>query len=151
MRLVCTTEPWLDKYKDLCFQRAGFKPWPSRLGLLVADRDELIAGVMAYDTSGPFIFFEHLVTNETAPARMRWNAVEMMAGEILPMCRMVGKLPQVLVRHKGIERILKRHGLQSTTAVAFSCPFSNLEKHDYEIPIATPEFARGIPHPASLG
>ena len=142
MRLVCCTEPWLGKYKDLCFQRAGFEPWPSRLGLLVADGPELIAGVMAYDTTGPFVFFEHLVTNETAHPRLRWAAVDMIAGEVLNVCRLMGKMPQMLIRHKGIERIIKKHGLQSTKAVAWSCAFQNLEKHDYEIPLSASESTR---------
>ena len=120
----------------------NIKPWPSRLGILVAHGDELIAGVMAYDTTGPFIFFEHLVTNETAPPKQRWAAVDMIAGEVLTVCRVMGKLPQMLIRHKGVERIIRRHGLQSTHAVAWSCAFQDLEKHDYEIPLTSTEPAR---------
>jgi hypothetical protein len=128
MKLVCPTEPWMSKYKDLYFQRTGQEVWPSRLALLAVEGQDLIAGVMVYDTSGPFLFFEHLVTNETAPLRVRWEGVDLMASEIRAMCRMVGKLPFLLIRHRGIERIIRRYGLQSTGAVAFSCAFSDLEQ-----------------------
>ena len=133
MRLVCANEEWLGKYEDLCFQRGlPFKPWPSRLALLAAYGPELIAGVMVYDSAGPFLHFQHLVTNETAPLKTRWAAVDLMAGEILTLCRHMNKLPMVLVSHKGIARILKRHGLQDSKATNFSCHYSQLEKHDYE-------------------
>ncbi len=144
MRLVCATEEWLGKYQDLAFQRnLGFKPWPSRLALLVAEGQELIAGVMVYDSTGPFLFFEHLITNETAPARNRWAAVSMMAVEMMQMCRHFGKVPQVTVRHKGIKKILERVGLQWPGAGVMTCGFDQLETHDYEsIPFFTPQRSR---------
>ena len=133
MKLVCASEEWLGKYQDLCFQRGlGFKPWPSRLALLAVEGRELIAGAMVYDSSGPFLFFEHLVTNETAPARWRWAAVSMMAAEITNMCRILGKVPQVSVRHRGIKRILERAGLATQGAIVMTCGFEQLEKHDEE-------------------
>ena len=133
MRLVCANEEWLAKYEDLCFQRGlPFKPWPSRLALLAAYGPELIAGVMVYDSSGPFLHFQHLVTNETAPLRTRWAAVDLMAGEILTLCRHMNKLPMILVSSKGIARLLRRHGLQDSKATNYSCHYSQLEKHDYE-------------------
>lgn len=131
MRLVCANSDWLAKYQEMCEHRnLPFSPWPSRLALLAAEGRELVAGVMAYDTSGAFVVFEHLVTNETAPLRMRWAAVDLMAGEILAMCRVLNKLPMILVRSRGIASILKRHGLQSTGAVSYGCAYSQLEKHD---------------------
>lgn len=137
MRLVCANEEWLGKYEDLCFQRdLPFKPWPSRLALLAAYGSGLVAGVMVYDSSGPFLHFQHLVTNETAPLKTRWAAVDLMASEILTLCRHMNKLPMVLVSHKGIAKILKRHGLQDSKATNFSCHYSQLEKHDYEVPEA---------------
>lgn len=144
MRLVCATEQWLGKYQDLAFQRnLGFKPWPSRLTILVAEGSELIAGVMVYDSTGPFLFFEHLITNETAPLRMRWAAVSMMAVEMMQMCRHFGKVPQVTVRHKGIMKILKRVGLVWPGAGVMTCGFDQLETHDYEsIPFFAPQRSR---------
>lgn len=144
MRLVCATEQWLGKYQDLAFQRnLGFRPWPSRLALLVAEGQELIAGVMAYDSTGPFIFFEHLITNETAPARMRWAAVSLMAEEMMTMCRHFGKVPQITVRHKGIKRILERVGLVWPGAGVMTCGFDQLETNDYEkLPFFTAQHPR---------
>lgn len=150
MKLVCATEQWLGKYQDLAFRRGlGFKPWPSRMAILVADGMELVAGVMVYDSTGPFLFFEHLITNETAPPRMRWAAVSMMAVEMMEMCRHFGKVPQVTVRHKGIKKILERVGLVWPGAGVMTCGFDKLEKHDYEsIPFFTPQRTRNCSHSA---
>lgn len=144
MRLVCATEEWLGKYQDLAFQRGlGFKPWPSRIALLVAEGRELVAGVMVYDSTGPFLFFEHLLTNETAPPRTRWAAVSLMAEEMMTMCRHFGKVPQVTVRHKGIKKILERVGLVWPGAVVMTCGFDRLETNDYQkLPFFSPQCSR---------
>ncbi len=147
MKLVCATEEWLGKYQDLAFQRnLGFRPWPSRLALLVADGPELIAGAMVYDSTGPFLFFEHLITNETAPARMRWAAVSLMAEDMMSMCRHFGKVPQITVRHKGLVKILKRAGLQWPGAIVMTCGFERLETNDYQ---KLPYFASQHPRSSS--
>lgn len=135
MRLVCVTEHWMRKYQELFQTRElGYTPWASRLALFVANGDELVAGVMVYDTSGPFLFFEHLVTNPAVSHRQRWMAVDMMAAEMLTMCRHAGKLPQVIVKHRGIAQILKRYGLRETGAVSLTCEIKDLDTHDYEKP-----------------
>lgn len=144
MKLVCATEEWLGKYQDLAFQRKlPFRPWPSRLAILVADGPELIAGAMVYDSTGPFLFFEHLITNETAPPRMRWAAVCLMAQDMMAMCRHMGKVPQITVRHKGLVKILKRAGLQWPGAIVMTCDFTRLEENDYQ---KLPYFAAQHPH-----
>jgi len=150
MKLVCASEEWLGKYQDLAFQRGlGFRPWPSRLTLLVAEGRELIAGCMVYDSTGPFLFFEHLITNETAPARLRWAAVSLMAEEMMHMCRMMGKVPQVTVRHKGIKKILERVGLVWPGAGVMTCGFDQLERHDdEEKPSFAPKPTGRRTHPA---
>ncbi len=147
MRLVCATAQWLGKYQELAFQRnLGFEPWPSRLALLVAEGQELIAGVMVYDSTGPFLFFEHLITNETAPARTRWAAVSLMAEEMMTMCRHFGKVPQITVRHKGIRRILERVGLVWPGMGVMTCTFDQLETNDYQ---KLPYFAAQHPRSCS--
>jgi hypothetical protein len=133
MRLVCATEEWLRKYLALAEDRKlPFTIWPSRMALLVAEGKDLVAGVMVYDSTGPFIFFEHLVTNETATHRQRHRAVSMMADELMNMCRLLGKVPQVAVKHRGLQRILERVGLQMPGAFMMTCAFNQLERHDYE-------------------
>lgn len=145
MRLVCATEEWLGKYLEVAEHRnVGFRIWPSRMALLVAEGKELVAGVMAYDTSGPFLFFEHLVTNETAPLRKRWEAVSMMATEMVSMCRHQGKVPQIAVRHRGVEKILERVGLQRPGAYMMTCAFHHLETNDYEKPLDAFKHSRRI-------
>jgi len=141
MKLVCGTDEWLGKYQDLAFQRGlGFKPWLSRNNILVAEGRELVAGVMVYDSTGPFLFFEHLITNETCPPRMRWAAVSLMAEELVSMCRHLGKVPQVTVRHKGIRKILERAGLSTFGAVVMTCGFDRLETNDYQkLPFFAPQ------------
>jgi hypothetical protein len=110
------------------------------MALLAAEGLELIAGVMVYDSTGPFLFFEHLITNETAPARTRWAAVSLMAEEMMSMCRHVGKVPQVTVRHTGIKKILKRAGLVSFGAEVMTCGFERLETNDYQkLPYFAPQ------------
>lgn len=133
MRLVCATEEWLRKYLELAKDRQlPFDPWPSRMALLVAKGKELVAGVMVYDSTGPFLFFEHLITNETASYRTRHQAVSLMADELVSMCRHFGKVPQVAVRHRGVKKILERAGLRMPGAFMMTCAFNHLEKHDYE-------------------
>lgn len=140
MRLVCVSEHWVRKYQELCVARdIGYIPWSSRLALFVAHGDDLVAGVMVYDTTGPFLFFEHLVTNPAFLPRTRWMAVDMMAGEMMTMCRHAGKLPQVIVRHRGILQILKRYGLRETGAVSLTCEIKDLETHEYEKPQFAPQ------------
>lgn len=149
MRLVCVTEDWIRKYQELCEQRQlNFIPWLSPRALMVAEGKDLVAGVMVYDSTGPFLFFEHLVTNETATHRQRWAAVDLMASEVLVMCRHAGKLPQIIVRHKGIAKILRRHGLRPTGAESFTCTINNLETHDYEKPQFAAQYSRCIPYSA---
>jgi hypothetical protein len=150
MRLVCSNQEWLAKYQEICSHRdLPFTPWPSRLALLAARGDDLVAGVMAYDTTGPFIFFQHLVTNPLAPIRARWAAVDLMAGEILGMCRMLNKLPEITVSSRGIAKILRRHGLQNTQAVLYSCAYQDLEEHDEPSP--TPQYQSRPTHPPRAG
>lgn len=140
MKLVCGTEQWLGKYQGLVEKRAlGYRPWPSRLTLLVAEGQELIAGVMVYDSTGPFLFFEHLVTNPDFPARARWAAVKLMAVQMVEMCRHFGKVPQVTVRHKGIRRILESVGLVWPGAGVMTCSFESLERHDEQVPFPSPQ------------
>lgn len=127
MRLVCITEAWWMKYVDICFHRKAPQPWPTRRGLFVAEGDDLVAGVCIYDTDGPHLFFEHLVTNETAPLKLRHAAVTLMAREMMQYSRVVNKLPHILVRHKGIEKILKSVGLVPSGAWSLTCPFPLLE------------------------
>ena len=144
MRLVCATEQWLGKYQEVCQARnLGFRPWPSRLALMVAEGMELVAGVMVYDSTGPFLFFEHLVTNPAARPRNRWAAVSLMAEEMMTMCRLFGKVPQVTVTHKGVKRILERAGLVWPGAVVMTCGFDQLETNDYQkLPYFAPQHPR---------
>ena len=149
MRLVCVTQEWWGKYLEVLFHRKAPEPWPTRTMLLVAEGTELVAGVCIYDTTGPHIFFEHLVTNETASGRMRSQAVKMMAKEMVSYARTVGKIPHVLVHHKGIERILKSVGLVPSGAWSMTCPLSLLEGKDESQ--ASNEHSDGIPDSTSPG
>lgn len=134
MKLVCATEYWVRKYLELAREReVPFDPWPSRMALLVVEGDELIAGVMVYDSTGPFLFFEHLVTNETATHRQRHRAVSLMAEELMSMCRHFGKVPQVGVKHRGLKRILERAGLKMPGSFMMTCAFNHLDQNDNEI------------------
>ena len=129
MRTVCVTDEWARKYLEMCDHRGmTYAPWLSRLAVYVAEGKELLCGVQVYDTTGPFMFFEHLVTNETATARQRYQAVDMLIAEGLTMCRIFGKLPQVVVRHKGIDSLLRKHGFEMPGAYLMTCPISNVEK-----------------------
>ncbi len=150
MRLVCATPEWMSKYDDIWSNRQmGYQYWPSRLALMVAEGRELVAGVMVYDSTGPFLFFEHLVTNETAPLRTRYAAVDLLAEESLRMCRMMGKVPQITVRYRGLQRILEKHGYVAPGAIVMTCHFGQLETHDYEIPLPTSKHPRRFPDSAA--
>lgn len=150
MRLVCATEEWLGKYLEVArHRRVPFNIWPSRTALLVADNvrdmDQLVAGVMVYESTGPFLFFEHLVTNLYATKKQRHRAVSLMATEMMSMCRHFGKLPQIAVKPgSGVEKILERVGLQKPGAVMMTCAFYHLETHDYEKPFNASPTARRL-------
>lgn len=140
MRLVCGTEQWMGKYQELGRKRnIGFQPWPSRLTLFVADGQDLVAGVMVYDSTGPFLFFEHLITNPDLPGRLRLAAVKLMAVQMIEMCRHFGKVPQITVRHKGIIRILESVGLVWPGAGVMTCSFEALERPDEQIAFPSPQ------------
>lgn len=129
MKAVCVTDEWARKYLEMCEHRGlTYVPWLSRTAVYIAEGKELICGVQVYDTTGPFMFFEHLVTNETATPRQRYEAVDMLIAEGLTMCRIFGKLPQVVVRHSGIKNLLRKHGFEMPGAFLMSCPISNVEK-----------------------
>lgn len=133
MRLVCASEHWLRKYLELAQDRKlPFDIWPSRFALLVAEGEDLVAGVMVYDSTGPFLFFEHLITNETATFRARHRAVSLMAQEMMSMCRHFGKVPQVAVKDTSLKKILERVGLRLPGAFMMTCNFTHLENNDYE-------------------
>lgn len=149
MKLVCLTNDWVRKYNELCEHRnLGYEPWPSRLGVLIAEGKELVAGVMVYDSTGPFLFFEHLVTNETASLKDRYRAADLLVGECVRMCRLMGKVPMVQVRHKGIKRLLEKHGLVAPGAFFMTCHFGNLETHDYEVSLSARKHPRRVPDSA---
>lgn len=122
MRLVSVTQEWWSKYVEICESRGALVSWPTKTALFVAEGRELVAGVLIYDTSGPHIFVEHLVTNETATLRQRHGAVKMMAKELMSYARTVGKIPHILVRHKGIERVLMSVGMVSSGCRGMTCP-----------------------------
>jgi hypothetical protein len=141
MKVVCVTDEWARKYLEMCEHRGmTYQPWLSRLAVYVAEGKELICGVQVYDTTGPFMFFEHLVTNETASPRQRYEAVDLLIAEGLTMCRIFGKLPQVVVRHHGIKNLLRKHGFEMPGAFLMSCPLSNVEKS--HVPVTSPKPAR---------
>jgi hypothetical protein len=126
MRLVCVTQRWWDKYVEICEHRKVPYPWATKTALFAAEGDDLVAGVLIFDTTGPHLFFEHLVTNETATLKQRHEAVTMMAKEMMSYSRTVGKIPHIIVRHKGIERVLKKVGLVSSGAWSMTCPLEAL-------------------------
>ena len=65
MRIVCVSDDWSRKYLELCKAREmTYIPWLSRLAVFVVEGDVLLCGVQVYDTTGPFLFFEHLVTDK---------------------------------------------------------------------------------------
>lgn len=147
MRLVSVSEAWWVKYVDICFHRKYTAPWPTRTMFLVAEGDELVSGVCIYDTAGPHVFFEHLVTNETAPLRLRHAAVKLMAKEMISYARTVGKIPHILVRLKGIERILRSVGLVPSGLQSFTCPIETLEGKN-EHPFHSAKHPRSQPNSA---
>lgn len=149
MRLVVLNEYWWSKYQEICQHRDLVVPWPSRTAILAAEGKELVAGVMAYDTSGPHVFFEHLVTNETAILGVRHAAVKLMAEEMVRYCRTSGKIPHILVRHLGIANILASVGLQPSGAWSMTCKVEDLDGKEEEN-AAPGNSRRGRSRPATL-
>lgn len=144
MRQVCVSDDWSRKYLELCKVRElTYVPWLSRLAVFIVEGDTLLCGVQVYDTTGPFLFFEHLVTNPSIPHKQRHKAADLLIREGMNMCRMFGKYPQVVVRHGGIKKLLMRHGFFHPGTILMTCELSNLEKHDEE-PLYAPKFARSL-------
>lgn len=121
MKQVCVTQRWWDKYVEICEHRKCLVSWPTKTALFMAEGDELVAGVLIYDTSGPHVFFEHLVTNQTAPLKLRHEAVRKMAELMMSHCLTIGKLPQIVVKHRGIGQILRKAGLENSGCWHMSC------------------------------
>ena len=145
MRIVCVSDDWSRKYLKLCKAREmTYTPWLSRLAVYVVEGDVMLCGVQVYDTTGPFLFFEHLVTNPAVSPRLRYAASDLLIEEGMNMCRMFGKYPQVVVRHGGIKNLLKKHGFFHPGTILMTCDLSNLEKHDYEKPIYARATARRL-------
>jgi hypothetical protein len=144
MKTVCVTDEWSRKYLELCEARElAYKPWLSRMAVYVVEKGTMVCGVQVYDTTGPFLFFEHLVTNPDVSPRERYAAVSFLIEEGMNMCRMFGKYPQVVVRHGGIKNLLKKHGFFHPGTILMTCELSNLEKNDEE-PVYAHKFARSV-------
>ena len=120
------------KYRELLTQRGiSFSPWPSRMALFVAEGPFLVAGVMAYDTTGPYIIFEHLVTNEAFGLKERHRAVMSIGVRIMSLCRHLGKVPHMTVRSLAMKAMLGRLGLSRVRgAELMSCDYEGLEHHE---------------------
>lgn len=145
MRSVCVSDDWSRKYLALCKARElTYVPWLSRMAVYIVEGETMLCGVQVYDTTGPFLFFEHLVTNPDVSPRVRYAAAYLLIEEGMNMCRMFGKYPQVVVRHVGIKNLLKRHGFFHPGTILMTCELSNLEKHDEE-PLYARKFARRVP------
>lgn len=121
------TEYWWSKYAECLEHRNSPVPWPHKRAIMVAEGTELLAGALIYDTDGPHLFAEHLVTNQTATLRSRHLAVALMAQELVRYARTVGKLPHVLVRHKGIEKILRSVGMVPSGAWSLTMGMDKLD------------------------
>lgn len=144
MKAVCVSDAWSRKYLELCKARElPYTPWLSRLAVYIVEGDTLLCGVQVYDTTGPFLFFEHLVTNPAVSARVRYAAAYLLIEEGMHMCRVFGKYPQVVVRHGGIKSLLEKHGFFHPKTIVMTCELSNLEKHDEE-PFYAAKFTRRL-------
>jgi hypothetical protein len=69
-----------------------------------------LAGVGLYDTTGPWMLGEHLVTNPMASARLKHRAVLALGYAALAHCTAAKKVPLVLARSRGIALTLLRLG-----------------------------------------
>ncbi len=84
---------------------------------------------MVYDTTGPMVILEHFITNPSLPLSVRWAGSDLLAQEIMPMCRHLNKVPVIGVLHKGVARILKRYGFRSPNTYTLTCSFPELDSH----------------------
>jgi hypothetical protein len=89
----------------------GMPDVPPEVGIAVKHRSELAAGVVIYNTTGPFIIFEHLFTMGMRSPRVRHRAVETVVLSCAAYCTAHGKQGITLNRLKGMRLMFERLGV----------------------------------------
>lgn len=90
--------------------------------LFVGDARGIVAGVCFYPTKGPYVLVENLATLAVAPLRVRHRAVVLLVSLVRAYTAARAKYPLVVVRHRGIVRLLARNGFTAQQAVVMTAP-----------------------------
>lgn len=96
-------------------------PYPED-SFFVGDARGIVAGVCLYPTKGPYVLAENLSTLAVAPLRIRHRAVSLLVSLVRAYSCARAKFPLVVVRHRGIVRLLARSGFTPQQAIVMSAP-----------------------------
>lgn len=78
--------------------------------VVLGQTQDLVAGVVTWPTSGPYVLVEGLITNRAFPLRVRHRAVVACAIEVIGFCQQIGKTPAAFVRSASLVRMARRVG-----------------------------------------
>lgn len=117
--IPATPAGWRE-YAGLFESRKLVAPPPSTDIVLVADARGLVCGVSLYPSSGPYVFVEHLASNPQRPLRLRHRGVSLLAALVRSYCAIHSKYPVVVVRSRGLCKMLGRLGYETQVAVVMT-------------------------------
>lgn len=87
-------------------------PPPGIRGILLAEGELLVSGMMLYSTDGPYTLFEHFAVNPRCKPKLAHRAAKMTLAIAEGLCAMEGKTPLVLAGKKGIVALLEQAGFK---------------------------------------
>lgn len=117
IKIVSLLTVW-DQYVAALTKRQAFIPSPSMGVAALTDQGHFAAGVCLYPADR-LVVAEFLVTNPDIPMWERRDGVLAGAEAIVTYARVSGKTPMFLIRHRGLESVIKRAGFASNGAVVW--------------------------------
>lgn len=118
MQIVSLWRVW-DKYILALQARSSPTPHPASIGFAaVTDQGHFAAGVAIYPADR-LVVAEFLVTNPDIPMWERHQAVVEMGKALQTYGLVANKTPMVMVRHRGIARVLTKLGFATNGAACF--------------------------------
>lgn len=110
-RVYPLTHCWTE-YAEWMLARGKKVPFPG-YGIVIAQTELPICGVMLYSTVGPYLFAEHAATNPNAPLRLRHGAFLAMLQAIRETGQRANQTPICLVQPSaGMKRLLMKAGYE---------------------------------------
>lgn len=117
MPIVQLLSVW-DQYVAALQARKAFVPAPAIGVAAMTEEGHFAAGVCLYPADR-LVVAEYLVTNPNISMWERHAGVVAGAEAVVTYGRVSGKTPMFLIRHKGLEKAIKRAGFSTNGAVVW--------------------------------